>query len=165
MIPARLLASAVLLLAACGGARNPAELTDQGYQSLRSGDHQAALESFEQAIAAYGHDTAHSGWLRAKLGAIEALTHTDAARAKDEFLKLAAANPSRVTDKEFSLIGGLLGDAGKLDEAIEVVKAGIDAHQESRQLEALVVKLGKMAETSGSAGQLDALKGLGYVGD
>jgi predicted Zn-dependent protease len=162
----RLLAlSLLLLLPACGGARNPAELTDQGYQSLRSGDHQAALASFEEAIAAYGHDTVHSGWLRAKLGAIEALTHTDPARAKEEFLKLAAANPGRLTDKEFSLIGGLLGDQGKLGEATDVLKAGIAAHPESPQLQALLAKLGKMAEASGSADQLDALRGLGYVGD
>jgi len=153
----------LLAFSSCGGS-DPTELTDRGYAALRSGDYSAAAKLLDEALVALGTDPAQPSWMRAKMGAIEARTHTEPARAKDEFLQLAAANPSRVTDKDFSLIGGLLGESGKLDEAITVLTAGMEAHAESPSLKGLMGKLGDMAKSSGSAGALDALKGLGYAG-
>ncbi len=151
-------------LVACG-SKDPSELTDEGMQALRSGKYQEAQEHLDRALADIGNDPSQPGWMRAKMGSIEVLIHLDPNRAKDEFLTLAAANPSKVTDEEFSLIGGLLGEARELDEAVAVLTAGMEAHQESPHLQALRDRLGKMAEASGDAGATDALKGLGYVGD
>jgi hypothetical protein len=155
-----------IVAAACSPAANPAELTNRGYEALRSGDYKAAEEDFARALEALGHDTAQPAWQRAKLGLIEAWTHTDAARAKSEFLEYADKGAgSGVTDKDFALIGGRLGEAGKLDEAVAVVTAGMDAFPESPHLTVLRDKLGDMARSTGSSGALEALKGLGYVGD
>ena len=45
------------------------------------------------------------------------------------------------------------------------MSVGMEAHPESVHLKDWMDDLGKKAEASGSAGALDALKGLGYVGD
>jgi len=96
---------------------------------------------------------------------VQALVHTDAGRAKTEFLELARANPSKVTDRDFSLIGSKFAEAGKIPEATEVLNAGMQMHKESPQLAELLERLGDMAKESGNSETLDALKGLGYVGD
>lgn len=159
------LATLVLLLPACGGASDPKALTDKGYAELSSGNHPAAVASFEEALAALGTDASKPEWLRAKMGLIQARTQTDAGRAANEFLEFAAGNPSRVTDKEFSVVGGRLAEAKKLEEAYLVLDAGMRAHPESPQLQVLRQQVGKLAESSGSSEMLEKLKGLGYVGD
>lgn len=156
------LALCLSLLQACG-ASDPRALADEGATALSSGDYKTAAELYEKALAQLG-DSSSPDWMRCKLGWIQAETRIDAGRAKDEFLKLAASSPSRVTDKEFSLVGSRLGDAGKLDEAIAVLKVGMEANPESLHLQALVKELGDRAKSAGSAGALDSLKGLGYVG-
>lgn len=152
----------LILLSACGSS-DPRALADEGSTALNSGKYQEAAALYEQALAQIG-DPSSPDWMRCKLGWIQAETRIDAARAKDEFLKLAASSPSRITDKEYSLVGGRLGEAGKLDEAIAVLKVGMEANPESLHLQALVKELGDKARSSGSAGALDSLKGLGYVG-
>jgi hypothetical protein len=151
------------LLPACGSS-DPRTLNDDGSSALNSGKYEKAASSYGDALAAIGDDESHGEWMRAKMGFIKAQTHLDAGLARDEFLKLAAAKPERVTDQEFSLIGGSLGDAGALEEAIAVLAKGKETHPESKHLDALMVELGKAAEQSGAGGALDALKGLGYVG-
>jgi len=162
---ARLAVLALTLLSACGGATDPKALTDEGMAALRSKNYPQAVERFDQALAALGSDTSKPEWMRAKMGAIEARTQTDSARAKSEFLELAAAHPDRVTDKEFAMIGGRLGEAHKLSEAMDLVEAGKKAHPQSESLQILVKQLGDMAKTSGTPEEMDRLKGLGYVGD
>lgn len=154
-----------LLLGACGQPANPTELTNSGFEALRSGNQAAAEKDFERALEAVGHDVVQPIWLRAKMGLIEARTHTDPARAKAEFLELAKTQPSKVTDEDFSVIGRQLAEAGKLAEAVEVVTAGTQMFPESPHLGGLIDKLGDMAQASGDSEELDALKGLGYVGD
>src|SRR6266850_1060051 len=92
------------LLAACGGPADPKALTEDGYRALGAGNFTTAVKSFDGALAALGDDTSSADWLRAKMGAIQARTHTDAPRAKDEFLKLAGSAPSRVTSKDYYLV-------------------------------------------------------------
>jgi hypothetical protein len=62
-------------------------------------------------------------------------------------------------------VGGRLGEAKKVDQAITVLEAGMLAHPESPHLKVLLTQLGDMAKSSGSSEALDKLKGLGYVGD
>jgi hypothetical protein len=155
----------LFLIPACGGSSDPQTLLDEGGQALNSGEYADAAERYAAALEALDDDPSRPEWLRAKLGWILAQTRLDAARAKDEFLAVAGAHPSKVQDRDFNQVGARLGDAGKLDEAVAVLKVGMEAHPESVHLKALMDDLGKKAEASGSAGALDALKGLGYVGD
>jgi hypothetical protein len=153
----------LLPLASCAGG-DPKNLTDEGAKALNSGDYEAAAKSFDKALAELGGDTTHPDWLRAKMGAIQARTQTDATKAKNEFLELARASPSKVTPDHFNLIGSRLGNAGHLTEANDVLEAGMAMHPESPHLKTLLVELGKKAESSGDAAVLEKLKGLGYVG-
>jgi len=154
-----------LLLAACGGSSDPGALADSGQKALGSGDYSAALADFEKAVDAMGGDTSHQDYVRARLGAVEALTQIDASRAKSEFLELADAHSDRVNDRDFNRIGGRLGSAGNVNEGTELVQAGLKRYPESEHLKKLVQRLGDMAQQSGDSEALEALKGLGYVGD
>lgn len=165
MKPSQFAALLLCLLPACAGSSDPRALTNEGSKALNSGEHEEAVKSFEKALAEIGTDTANPEWKRAKLGLVQALVRVDAVRAKDEFLQFASANPSRVTDSDFNLIGSRLGDAGKLGESFVVLDAGMKAHPESAHLKALRDDLGKRAEASGDESTLNSLKGLGYVGD
>jgi tetratricopeptide (TPR) repeat protein len=148
------------LIASCT-SKDPRAITDAGLRSLNAGDYSEAAESFEQALALL--QSGDQDWLRAKMGYVQALIRIDAPRAKDEFLELAGGD-NGVTDREFNLIGSRLADVGHLNEATEVARSGIEAFPESEPLRVLVQDLGRQAESSGDAGVLDSLKGLGYVG-
>lgn|SRR5262245_34671770 len=162
----RLLTIAILcLLPACGGSSDPRVLTDEGSKALNSGKYEDAAKSYEAALARIGTDTANPEWKRAKLGLIQARVRIDAAKAKDEFLQLASANPSKVTDSDFNTIAGRFGDARKFDEAIAILEVGKKAFPESPHLDALGKELLKRAQESGTTSAVDKLKSLGYVGD
>lgn len=158
------LLSLALLLPACGGS-DPAALTHSGNTALGSGDFDAALADFQSALDAIGSDTSHPEYVRAKLGAIEAWTKLDPAKARDEFLKLADAMPDRVNDRDFNRIGGRLGDAGNINEATELAQAGKERYPDSAHLDTLIKRLGDQAQAGGDSEALEALRGLGYVGD
>jgi len=158
-----LLSLALCLVTACGGGSDPKALTGEGSNALNSGKYAEATGHFEAALAAMGSDTANPDWMRAKMGLIQSLVHTDSTRAKTEFLALAASG--KVTDRDYSTVGTQLAENGKLAEATEVVAAGMKAHEGSPQLVELRDRLGDIAKESGSSADLDALKGLGYVGD
>lgn len=165
MKPSQVAVLLLCLLPACGGSSDPRALTDEGSKALNSGKHEEAAKSFEEALAELGADSANPEWKRAKLGLVQARVRIDAARAKDEFLQFASANPSRVTDSDYNLIASKFGDAGKFDEAIAILELGKKAHPESVHLDALGNDLVKRAQASGASDALDKLKSLGYVGD
>lgn len=158
-------ACALAFLASCGGGSDPRALTDEGSKALNSGDYADAVKSYEKALAEIGTDTQNPDWKRAKMGLFQARAQVDGTRAKEEFLQFAGANPSAVNDGDFNLIASKLGSARKLDEAIAVLEAGKAAFPESQHLDALGKELVNRAKESGDAGALDALKGLGYVGE
>jgi hypothetical protein len=163
MITRLLSVLALCLLSACG-ASDPAALTDAGAKALNSGKYEEAAKSYEEALAQIGTDTSNPDWLRAKMGLVQALIHTDAARAKSMFLQVAQGNPGKVTDNEFNLVGGKLADVDKLAEATEVLDAGQKAFPESVHLKALLADIGNRATSSGNNELLETLKGMGYVG-
>jgi hypothetical protein len=158
-----LAAVALCLFVGCGGD-DPKDLVEEGSKALNSGKYEEAAKDYEKALAGLGSDTTNPEWKRAKMGLIRALIQIDAPRAKKDFLEFAGAAPSKVTDEDFNLIASKLGDARKLDEAIEVLGVGKAAYPESPHLEALGNELVKQAQSSGNASALDSLKGLGYVG-
>lgn len=156
---------ALALLASCGGGSDPKALTSEGYTALQGGRYEVARGDFDKALAAIGTDTSSPDFKRAKMGAIEAQIHLDAGKAKDEFLAYAKGSPSQVEERDFNKIGGLFGSEGKVAEGVEVLTAGMAAFPESVLLQALVKQLGDLAKKSGNAKELEALAGLGYVGD
>lgn len=156
---------ALCLLAACGGGPDARALTNEGARALNSGKYKDAESHFEKALASIGNDTSHPEWKQAKLGLYQAQAATDAAKAKDGFLEFARSNPSSVTDTDFDKIAGRLGDAGKFEEAIDLLKVAKATYPDSTHLDALGEALAKQAKASGAADALAALKGLGYGGE
>ena len=153
-----------LLLSACGGGSDPAELRRTGSQALGQGDFATARENFDQALAEIGEDPTHPEYLRAKMGAIEARTKDAPDEAVAMFMALALKLPKDVGEVDYSRIGGRLGDGGNFDQAIEVAKAGKKLYPNSAPLDKLIQDLGDKAKASGQSEALEALQGLGYVG-
>ena len=153
------------LVTACGGSSDPSELTSTASKALATGDFAGAKSDFDAALEAIGEDAQHPDYLKAKMGAIEARTKDEAKAAVSMFLALHKKVGDKVGAADFNLIGGRLGDSGNFDEAIELAKAGMEAFPGSTHLETLVQRLGDMAASTGSSAALDALRGLGYVGD
>lgn len=156
-----------LFLTACGGETDPAELTRSGSRALGQGDFATAREDFDLALLEIGEDATNPEYLRAKMGAIEARTKDAPDEAVAMFLALAKKLPDQVGAADYSRIGGRLGDGGHFNQAIELVSAGKTSLPPSAQptLDKLIQDLGNKAKESGSTGALDALRGLGYVGE
>ncbi len=154
-----------LTLAACGGGgSDPAAANEEGYAALGSGKYANAASHFQTALDAIGSDTSNAQYLRASMGLIETNVHVDPERAKDDFLALASASP-QVNAKDYSRIGGMLAGAKQFQPAIAVVDAGIKAYPETPALEKMIEQISADAEKSGDAEAINALKGLGYLGD
>jgi len=154
-----------LLLTACGGSSDPAELTNSGYKNLSAADFGAAIDDFDRALAAIGEDPANPLYLRAKMGAIGAHTEADPARARTDFLALSEALPDSVSDRDFSRVAGRLGDAGHFKDAVALLEKGKAAHPDSTALDALGKQLAAQANQADDPAAVEALRGLGYVGE
>jgi hypothetical protein len=146
-----------LPLSSCGGGGDPASLTDDGYAALGSSDYEGALGSFQSALA--GLDPAEPGFMRAKMGEIDALTHLDPDGARDAILGIG----DRAGEAEYSKVASDLTAEGHYIQAIDVLDGGVKRHGESPKLKALLEKVRAEAEKSGSSDALDKLKGLGYL--
>jgi hypothetical protein len=140
-------------------------LNRAGEDALAAGNSSAAAKSFASALEALGGDTLSPEYTTAKLGLAEASIFGDPRGARDAFLALAREKPERIQDRDFNAFATKLGEANHIAEATEVLSAGIALFPESPYLVALRDALGKKAEASGDQGALDALSGLGYVGD
>ena len=152
-----LLASGLLsLLAACSGA-DPKTLISDAYADLGSGDAAAALSKFDSALGQL--EESDPDYDRAHKGKLEALAYTDAARCVEEVTKIA----STLADKDFAMLGGALADAGNMNEAIDLLDAGMKAHKGSDSLTKLKDKVVTKATAEGNDAALAKLKGLGYL--
>jgi len=146
-----------LPLACGGGAGDPKALNDEGMAALNSGDHEGALTRFESALAAL--EPGDPQYLRAKMGAIGALTHLDPDKARETLLGLgdqAGAN-------EYSKVASDLTTEGHFMQAIDVLDAGVKRYGESPKLKQMLDLVKAEAEKSGSSEALEKLKGLGYL--
>lgn len=147
-----------LSIASCGGgSEDPAAMTDEGYAALGAGDHRAAVESFEGALATL--EPGSPDYMRAKMGEIEALIHVDAARAKTEFLEQGES----FSEAQYATVGSKMTSAKKFQEAIAVLDAGMKRFSESPKLKAMLDQVAVEAEKSGNSDALESLKGLGYL--
>lgn len=153
-----------LVAAACGGAPDAAKLTDEGYASLGKSDWKNARADFEAALAQL--KTTDAGYLRAKLGSIEALVQLEPAKAKDDFLALAAAMTSQVKAADYISVASKLTGKQAFAEAVAVLEAGLKAFPDDPKVRAVgdaIAKAAKNAPDPAAAKALESLKGLGYV--
>lgn len=157
------LALALPLLAACSGSADPAQLTRDGIAALNAGKPEEAYSKLDDAVAAMEPSDPKYG--QAAVNRCRALAHTDAAKAKAEFVELAAAHASVVEERDYEMMADTLRSRGKYAEAIDVLAAGMERYKESPKLVALRDAIGDEAKSSGDSAALDAIKGLGYVGD
>ena len=165
----RLSTFAVLLplaLAACGGgSADPVALRDAGYEALGSGSWSAARSEFQAGLEAIGNDATNPEFANLSLGAIEAQIQIDAGAARDELLQLSKDHGALLKDRDYSSVAGKLAGAGKLSEAIDVMDAGIKAHPDSESLQKVQKSIVAKAKAAGDKGAMDALAGLGYLGE
>jgi hypothetical protein len=150
-----------VLAASCGGTADPAKLTDEGYAALGKSDWKGAQADFDAALQQM--QTTDAGYLRAKMGSIEALIYTQPERAKDDFLALAKGMSSQVKASDYITVAGKLAGNSKFPEAIAVLEAGLAAHPEHPKVREVGDKIKVLATKAGDSKALDALKGLGYT--
>ena len=153
-----LVASGCFLVGSCSGSADPAELTDDGYDALGSGDATRAVGRFEEALDHLEEGTPE--YMRAKHGEIEALVQLDAERAKTSMLALR----SSADEKMYEVIGSKLSSAGHFQETAEVFDAGLKLYPENPKLKVMMDEVIAKAKQQGDEGALDKLKGLGYIG-
>lgn len=151
-----------LLISSCG-ASDPKALTDSGLAALNSGDAKQAVSEFDRALEHM--DASHPDYLRACLGRCQALARTDPNRAKEEFLALAGAQPSRVREPEYTAVATELVRNDAVTQAVAVAEAGMKTFPESPSMKHLVDLVGDAAKKSKDPAALQKLKGLGYAGD
>lgn len=150
-----------LVAASCGGSATPAESTDSGYAALGKSDWKGAQAEFDKALAELKSDDA--GYLRAKMGSIEALIHTNATKAKDDFLALASGMSSKIKSSDYINVSSKLANEQKFAEAVKVLEAGLAAHAEDPKVKAVGEKIKELASKAGDSEALKSLSGLGYL--
>lgn len=155
-----ILLSLPLFLAACGPS-DPATLTTEGYASLGSNDYSAAVESFEAALEQMS--ATDPGYLRARMGHIEANTQVDPARALADFLELSEVG-SQTSESDFQLVGGRLDNAKADREVQALLVVGFERYPDSQGLANLRDKVGDRIRQGDDLQALKDLEGLGYVG-
>ena len=171
------LATALLCLplaAACGtsesGTRQATAHTDAGYASLGSGQAEAALESFGEALTLL--DPGEPGFERAATGELEALLEVDPGQARDRFLYLARILPKFGEPRDFEGVTHKLMSAGEPELALTSLTAGLEAHLGDPALESLLDQVLVAVENATSDDEatreakaaLDDLESLGYAG-
>lgn len=157
----RLSAALLCLIAACGGSADPAKLTDEGYAALGKSDWKGAQADFNSALETL--KPSDPGYLRAKMGWIEAAIYTEPGKAKDEFLALAAGMSQQVKSSDYISVASKLTGERKFSEAIAVLESGLKAHSEDPKVRAVGEAIKKAAEKAGDNASLEALKSLGYL--
>ena len=143
-------------LQSCGGG-DPQE---DAYASQQSGDHEAAVTSFEAALA--GMDATSDTYFELSVARCQSLAHVDGDKAEAEFRKLIEAD-SRINVKQYSLIASELLAASENLSAVNIVDLGVKAFPEDTKMATLLEKVKEAAQSDPAA--LDALKGMGYLGD
>jgi len=96
----------------------------------------------------------------AKLGLVETLAHTIAAKAKTEFLALATAIGDKLTAKDYSYIGGVLVSAGDPESGLAIVHQGTLKFPSDPGLEKILAAI--KAKAASDPALTSALSGLGY---
>src|SRR6187402_1900358 len=113
-----------LALAACGGGpADPKAATDAGYAALGSGDAQAAVDHFAQALGTL--KPGDPGYNRARMGEIEAKVGFAPDAAAASFLEYSKAQPEQLEAGDYRKVGVQLSDRKALKAAVDVLDAGL----------------------------------------
>jgi hypothetical protein len=157
-----LLGALLLPLTACGGAGDARSLISEGNTQLNSADYAGAVASFDSALAGM---TEADGALRkdAVLGKCEALAHVDSAKSKSEFLALA--DQGGLDYSSYNRVAVALTSASKFPEAIALLTHGMEKFPAEAKFAKLRDKIGDAAKNAGDSAAMEALAGLGYVGN
>ena len=147
-------------LAACGGP-DPAAQVKDSYSALSSRDYAGAEAGFTEALQ--GLDSSSTEHMRAQLGLFRARSYSDPAGAKADFLSYAKANGLAIIDYKQLISDLVSGD--HLDEAIAIVAEMKTIFPDDPDVDEMGNMLVAKAKSSGDSGALDALSGLGYVGN
>ena len=158
-----LTALCLLPLCACGGGGDARSTMTEATTALDSGDFAGAAAKYTAAMAKMT-DADAAMKLEAELGLLQANAHLEPKKAKTDFLALVEREAVEYSSYN-SMVSALAAD-GNFDEAIEVLKVGMEKLKEDEpKLKQLVQKVGDMAKNAGAAGALSELEGLGYVGN
>lgn len=155
-----LLALTLALTAACSGSADPKALTKSGFSKLGTNDFAGAQADLQGAIDAMPEKSG-AAFHEAKMGLLEAMAHTDSARARTEFDAYVAMAGSSVTTDDIARFGSTLMDAGDPMAAVEVVHAGLVANPGDAKL--TTVKDMLVAKSKNNAELASSLSGLGYL--
>ena len=147
-------------LAACGGS-DPAALVKDSYSALSSRDYAGAEAGFTEALQ--GLDSSSSEHMRAQLGLFRARSYSDPTGTKADFLTYAKANDLEIIDYTQFISDLVSGD--HLDEAIAVVGEMKSIFPDNPKVDEMGNLLVTKAKNTGDDSALDALSGLGYVGN
>ncbi len=147
-------------LAACGGSDPAAQVRDS-YSALSSRDYSGAEAGFTEALQ--GLESGSSEHMRAQLGLFRARSSSDPAGAKADFLTYAQANGLAIIDYTQLISDLVSGD--HLEEAIAVVAEMKTIFPDDPKVDEMGNMLVAKAKSSDNSDALDALSGLGYVGN
>ena len=150
-------------LAACSGEGDPLAQIDEGFAALNSGDAAHAHDYFLAAVDEL--EPTDPNLDRAQMGLVEAKIRIQPEAAAKYFLDYAGKQPANVDAGDYQKVGMQLTDKKALKDAVFVLDAGLKRFEGDAKLKEAIEKTKLAAESSGDAGALDALKGLGYVGD
>ena len=147
-------------LASCGGP-DPATQVKDSYSALSSRNYSGAEAGFAEALQ--GLEAGSPEHMRAQLGLFRARSYSNPAGAKTDFLAYAKANNLAIIDYT-QLISDLVSGS-HLDDAIAVVGEMKTIFPDEPKVDEMGNMLVAKAKSSGDSAALDALSGLGYVGN
>jgi predicted Zn-dependent protease len=148
----------VLALALCACAKGGPEHLEDARQELAAGSFAEAVASAQAGLATSPNDVTSWGL---ELVILEAQSRAgNAAEAKGQLMKLAAAHPERISATDYSSTAQLLQAAEQKPVAIEVLDLGMKRFPDD-------AVLARMIEDSVASGsdpeELEMLRSLGYI--
>lgn len=160
----RFVLSCALVIAAACSKPDPKELTDAAYATLNRGDANAALATFEDALAHIGGSHLHPEFIRASIGRCQALARLGDVRTKAELLDLAKKEPGKVTVQDFSIIASELVPKGQRGDALALLAEAQKLFPTAKaKLDSIAKVIRDAAKSAGDEETLKGLKGLGYT--
>jgi hypothetical protein len=150
-----------LAFVSCGES-DPKVLTDAATEAIQGRDFKAGLAGFESALTHM--DAGHSQYMRAALGRCVALAHVDAARGKDEFLKLANAEKSRLAPADVHFVVSEYVKERQFGLAADIMAGAQAIFPKSKELQEIGNHVADAALKAGDKAATSRLEGLGYVG-
>lgn len=156
-----LLACAPLVIAACG-SKDPTALLADARTALQSGDHEAALRSFEAVSeCAEADETQLFQALRDSV-VCQAHVNTDA-EAITAFDRLMAKYDARMDVNSLAKLGSDVAQAGCFDTATKVITVATAKAGDDQAAKVELQQLADQIARSGDPDALAALRALGYV--